>query len=168
MPPTGGSGAEGELEFELSADNFGDHRVHRVDQIAPDGDLFDESNRQIISVQADRLDEIVGRLPREFSDEIALVWIDVQGYEGHVFRSGQTLFSRGMPVVSEIWPYALRRTGMSDAEFCAIVEQLWGGYARLIEEEFVCFPIDAFAEYYAKLDRTQFENVIFLAGDAFP
>ncbi|MEP6910792.1 MAG: FkbM family methyltransferase [Actinomycetota bacterium] len=156
---------KGELEFELSADNFGDHRVHSVDQIAPDGDLFDESRRQIISVRSDRLDEIIGRLPQEFSEEIALVWIDIQGYEGFAFRSGPNFFGRGMPVVSEIWPYAIRRAGMSDAEFCSTVGQLWSGYARLIDGEFAYFPIDSFSEYYASLDRAQFENVIFLAED---
>jgi FkbM family methyltransferase len=151
----------GELQFELSRDNFGDHRLHSASGIAQDVELFDESHRQIITVQSHPLDEMINGLPTQFTNEIALVWIDVQGYEGYIFRSGQGFLGRGMPVMVEIWPYGVRRAGMSDTQFCEIVNKLWKGYWRLVNGEFKLFTIESFAGFYAGLGRGQFENVIF-------
>ncbi len=40
-----------------------------------------------------------------------LIWMDTQGYEGHVLRGAKEILSKGTPLVSEFWPYGLRRSG---------------------------------------------------------
>lgn len=152
---------EGELRFELSQDNFGDHRLHSDNLISPGKELFDESNRQIIFVQSKPLDTIVKQLPDKFTNDISLIWMDVQGYEGYVFSSGQAFFKRGIPVMVEIWPYGVRRAGMRDEQFCGIVSGLWKEYWRLIDGKFKRFPMETFQAFYTGLEYGQFENVIF-------
>lgn len=151
----------GELQFELSRDNYGDHRLRSENIIAQEKELFDESARQLITVRSRPLDEIMKQVPGGFADQVSLVWVDVQGYEGYVFRSGESFFRRGMPVMVEIWPYGVRRAGMRDDQFCEIVGNLWKGYWRLARGEFQRFPIDSFRDFYAGLGYGQFENVIF-------
>jgi hypothetical protein len=41
--------------------------------------------------------------------EIDLVWMDVQGHEAHVLAGATCL--AGVPVVTEFWPFGLRRAG---------------------------------------------------------
>jgi len=150
----------GELQFELSRDNFGDHRLRSANLVALEKELYDESARQLITVHSRRLDEIINQVPVEFTNEISLVWVDVQGYEGYVFRSGKTFFERGIPVMVEIWPYGVRRAGMQDGQFCEIVGNLWKDYWRLVDGGFKRFSIESFPDFYADLGYGQFENVI--------
>ena len=44
-------------------------------------------------------------------DAVGLVWIDAQGYEGHILSGAAQLTSRGVPVVVEFWPTALKASG---------------------------------------------------------
>jgi hypothetical protein len=41
---------------------------------------------------------------------VGLLWLDVQGHEGHVLRGARSLTSLGTPVVLEFYPYILRRS----------------------------------------------------------
>jgi FkbM family methyltransferase len=109
-----------DLELALSHDNLGDHRVQ------PPGAA--EAGREVITVPARPIDEIVGRLPTATADAISLVWIDVQGHEGHVFAGGAELFSRDIPVLSEVWPYGILRSGMELERFCGIAQGYWSSY----------------------------------------
>jgi FkbM family methyltransferase len=152
---------EGELQFELSRDNFGDHRLHSDNFISSGKELFDESKRQIIHVRSKPLDEIVNQLSDKFTNDISLVWVDVQGYEGYVFSSGHTFFKRGMPVMVEIWPYGVRRAGMRDDQFCEIVKGLWKEYWRLVDGKYQRFSIESFQDFYVGFEYGHFENVIF-------
>ena len=151
----------GELQFELSRDNYGDHRLHSDNTITTGKELFDESNRQIIFVRSKPLDEIINELPENFARDISLVWIDVQGYEGYVFSSGQAFFKRGMPVMVEIWPYGVRRAGMQDERFCDIVKGLWKEYWRFVDGKYRRFSMESFQDFYTGFEYGQFENVIF-------
>jgi hypothetical protein len=97
-----------------------------------------------------------------FRDDIAIVWIDVQGYEGYVFAGARTLLATGVPVVSEIWPYGIRRAGMSRDAFCAIVEGTWSTYWVQREGTFVRRPIDTFRTFFDGLGVDgDFDNVVF-------
>jgi len=79
-------------------------------------------------VPACTIDGIVGRLPTPAAEAISLVWIDVQGHEGHVFNGGAELFSRGLPVVAEVWPHGIVRSGMELDQFCRIAQRYWASY----------------------------------------
>ena len=149
------------LEFELSDSNFGDHRVHyNRPQNSPD--LFHESQRRVIQVQAETVDHLIQNLKDPAATNPALVWIDVQGHEGFVFQGAKQLLKKDIPVMVEIWPYGIARTGMSPAEFCSIAADLWSTFwiehkARFEKRSLVELP--AFVDQIG--DQGAFKNVIF-------
>ncbi len=100
------SDADGTVLLERSQDNWGDHRVRVTDPSVPD--LHDESSRVTSEVTAWRLDSLVSAGEIDL-DDIDLVWIDAQGHEGHILDGAERLATAGIPVVTEYWPYGLRR-----------------------------------------------------------
>lgn len=110
------------LLLEQSPDNRGDHRVAVSDS---DGD-FGEASRQRIRVASTRLDRLV---PPPSGGTRVLVWMDTQGYEGFVLKGATSLLNAGFPVVSEFWPYGMKRS----ASFPAFRESVAGyrGFADL-------------------------------------
>lgn len=150
------------VAFELSDNDYGDHRVRSTSCATDSSGLFGESQRPTIEVEADCLDHLIGKAPQPFAENIALIWVDVQGHEGYVFRGGTGIFSRGIPVVAEIWPYGIARSGMSRQEFCAIAERIWSDYWVLRRGKFVRYPISVLGALFDELgDAGDFDNVIF-------
>jgi FkbM family methyltransferase len=98
------------VELERSEENWGDHRVRSVESFGPD--LREEGLRSTSSVQARRLDSLLDTGEIDIA-AIDLMWMDVQGHEGQVLRGAERL--TGIPIVTEYWPYGLRRTGALDA-----------------------------------------------------
>lgn len=92
--------------LELDGGSWGDHRV-RTRTGAPDG-VFRESERPTVTVPLARFDDVVADLPIDL-DSVGMVWMDVQGHEGHVLAGAPSLLSRDIPVAIEYWPYGLRR-----------------------------------------------------------
>lgn len=90
----------GEVQLQLSSTNWGDHRV--VAASSPDGDA--------VTVQAVTLDQLVmdGTIRPE---EVGLLWIDVQGYEGHVVAGAARLLEHRPATVLELWPEGLSAAG---------------------------------------------------------
>lgn len=151
-----------ELEFELSENNYGDHRVRSQQPDAKAKEMFNESKRRAIKVPADTIDQLLAGLGPDRAEQVSLVWIDVQGYEGYVFRGAADLLSRGVPVVSEIWPYGIERAGMSLENYCEIVSGIWPTYWTERHGTLVRHPIAELPTYVAKLGRTtKHENVIY-------
>jgi FkbM family methyltransferase len=102
------SDAAGEVEFEISAQNSGDGRVRTGNGAGPEA--FGESARQTVTVPATTLDALVERGQLRL-EGVALAWLDVQGHEAHVLRGARALLDSSIPVVVELWPYALQRSG---------------------------------------------------------
>jgi FkbM family methyltransferase len=139
------AGAErGTLKFALHRWNYGDHHVAA------------ESDANTIAVPCVPLDDIRG--------EVSMMWIDVQGYEGFAFSGARRLLSRGLPTVSEISPFCLRRAGMSTGEFIGIVSEYWTHYWLGRPGGFVKYPIDDLNLYVDELGgrETSFGNVVFV------
>ena len=91
------------LGFELSPDNSGDHRV----SVAAHDGLFAEGQRPRIQVPSTRFDDLVGDLdPRS-----SLIWMESQGYEGHILAGAPRAVGARVPLVAEFCPYLMRRTG---------------------------------------------------------
>jgi FkbM family methyltransferase len=131
------SSAEGEVEMELSTDNSGDHRVrHRTTAGA-----LREERRRTLKVQARTLDRFLAECPTLSRDDVALVWLDIQGHEGHFFQGAAGLLGHGVPVVSEFWPYAIERSGMSRADYLGIVSDLFTHFYFPQGGGFEKFPI---------------------------
>jgi len=96
-----GSESDRLLEFELSPDNSGDHRI----RVSSESGLYLESSRKIISVRSMRYDDVVGAADRGSQ----LIWIDTQGYEGVVLQGAAGATSTRVPIVTEFWPYGMKR-----------------------------------------------------------
>lgn len=155
--------AESTLTMELSPTNPGDHRI-RFTPTEDATERLNESSRRTIQVQSFPLKQILEL--REVRDSAmampSLIWIDVQGYEGYVFAGAQDFLSSGIPTVSEIWPYGIRRAGMSLEQFTSVVTGIWSDYWIERRERFIRYPISVFDRYLEELGADgYFENVIF-------
>jgi FkbM family methyltransferase len=70
-------------------------------------------------------DQIIDREFSHLANRIGLVWMDIEGHEGHFLAGAETTLATGVPVVSEFYPLAIERSGMSR-----------GGYRRRVEKHF--------------------------------
>ncbi len=155
---------DGILKMELSEDNPGDHRVKGANELVKD-EIYGESKRRMVEVKAMQLDKLINEpevANRAKQGRDALVWIDVQGYEGYVFKGARTLLSSGIPVVSEIWPYGILRAGMKLDEFTNIISSIWTDFWVLRGDRFIRYPVSVFDRYIDELGvGCDFGNVIF-------
>ena len=116
----------GEVELELSDVNFGDHRVRAAPASAPT--KMGEEDRDIVRVPARRLDDLLRTEARADPGRIGLVWVDIQGHEGRLFRGARETLGHGMPVISEFWPYGIRRSGLERDAYAEIVRSVFAGF----------------------------------------
>lgn len=117
-----------DLELQLNKGNFGGHRVNRTSE--PDklikAWLYESDRDKTIIVKSARLDDFCEGL----SFEKAVVWMDVEGYEGHVLCGATMLIDQKVPIVTEFSPYALKRAGGFDKFIDVIVS---GPYSKIID-----------------------------------
>ena len=118
------SSSESDVELELSEDNSGDHRVRHINTAG----FFREDRRRTVKVRGMTLGRFLGEHAELDPEEVALVWLDIQGHEGQFLEGGREFLGRGVPVVSEFWPYGILRSGMSRQAFCRIVGELFTHY----------------------------------------
>ena len=116
----------GEVELELSDVNFGDHRVRAAAPSAPT--RMGEEGRDTVRVSARRLDDLLRTEACVGLERVGLVWVDIQGHEGRLFRGARETLGHGMPVISEFWPYGIRRSGLDRDAYAEVVRSL---FARL-------------------------------------
>jgi hypothetical protein len=93
--------------MELSETNYGDHRLKASSTHISFGE---EHEREHVFVPVTTIDDYVRRNQVDWSN--ALVWMDTQGHEGHIFNGGRGFFhSKTSPgyVVAEFWPYGIER-----------------------------------------------------------
>jgi FkbM family methyltransferase len=152
---------DGTLELELSAENFGDHRL-RVPGTEPTAET---ASRPTVTVPVRRLDALVESGEIDASS-LGLIWLDVQGHEGHVLSGGRNLLDARIPVLTEFWPSTMGRTGGLDL-FRDLVRSC---FARIVDVRVVeaeghaeALPssrIDELAERYA--DPATFTDLLLL------
>jgi FkbM family methyltransferase len=118
------SSSEGSIELEICADNSGDNRI----RISKQPGFFAEEKRTTVSAAVKTLDGLMAESAALRNESVGLVWMDIQGHEGHFFAGAREFFKRGIPVVSEIWPYALDRSGMSLLEFRALLGEMFSHF----------------------------------------
>lgn len=129
------SSVTGDFTLELSRDNPGDHRLRQSGQAAKG--FFGEENRRTIVVPCETLDRFNERRP----SHIDAIWVDIQGHEGHFFRGAQSVLKKGIPVVTEFWPYGLARAGTNREELVAILSPLFSHFWVIGNEKFRHCPI---------------------------
>lgn len=104
------SSSEGEVTFEESEDNIGDHRVRDAASDAIAAGALGEEHRTTITVKSTTLDAALKAAGQDPAD-VGLVWVDVQGHETQVLDGASGLLKAGAPWCVEFWPYGLDRAG---------------------------------------------------------
>jgi FkbM family methyltransferase len=108
---------DGEAQFEISEDNTGDNRI----AVASAENTLNEDKRAKISVRMSRFDTLF----KDLDLGQCLIWMDVQGYEGKVLSGAKNILAARPPMVSEFWPYGMRR-----AQSYELMREALSGYAR--------------------------------------
>lgn len=156
--PYAASNETGPMHMALNSSNYGDHRVLDTGPGAGSGP------GRVVEVRGIRIDDLF--LEHDTSldpDAIDLMWVDVQGHEGFVFQGASALLERPVPVVSEVWPYGMRRAGMSAEDFCEIAGRFWPRFWETASMPFREHPIDALPEFMSRFrGEDEFENVLFV------
>jgi FkbM family methyltransferase len=129
------------LSMELSDGNWGDHRI--AASRAPG--RYGEAERAHIDVPSIRLESLdhldaSGRM---------LVWMDVQGYEGHALAGAERLLAATPPLVLEFWPYGILRAD----SFAALQRSVahYRGFHDLERPELPLRPIQELDKLFAEL-----------------
>jgi FkbM family methyltransferase len=149
------------VTIELSPNLHGDHRVRMQPSTAHMQELFHEGARQTISVPAVTLDQLLTQLSVKPAD-ISLVWIDVQGHEGHVIESGHDLFAHRPPTMIEVWRYGIERSGMSMRRFFEIISGYWSTYYLWQNGQFTKHAIAEMPKLLEVLQPSAFENILLM------
>ncbi len=139
----------GEVTFELSPTNHGDHRFRNANEMS----LMDEAHWQTITVPAHALDSFADRITGP-----VVMKLDVQGAEPLVYRGGKSVFDRLDVLICEISPYAMARMQVDPADFF----DYFGSFAkvRVFERESEDSAVDyAGADIVAFLTKFNDENV---------
>ncbi len=161
------SDASQEMALELSADNFGDHRL-RVSGVSIPGPLG-EGQRRTVRVPLRTLDEVLDDEDAVAPNRIGLIWVDIQGHEGQFFAGARKTLAWGMPVVSEFWPYGIRRAGHTPESFTEIVGSIFTHvvHVDLQRSRFQRLEIGALKELFdAFPGPDDFQEMIFLTNRA--
>ncbi|HEX6537383.1 MAG TPA: FkbM family methyltransferase [Gemmatimonadaceae bacterium] len=128
------SARPGELALELSEYNSGDNRIRVLDGRGAGGGggggAWNEDRRAVVRVPVRALDEALDDMGVDPS-AVRLAWVDIQGHEGRFFEGARATIARGVPVVSEFWPYGILRSGMLRSEYVRVVEELFTHFYHL-------------------------------------
>jgi len=159
------SSRSGTCRMEISKENSGDNRV-RLDSRHG---FFGEEGRGTIEVPAKTMDELLAELADLQGARIGLVWVDVQGHEGHFFLGAKSLFASGIPAVTEFWPYAILRSGISETDFGNIVSGLFTHFYVLSKEPAVKRDISEVSALFRRYaGPREFCSVLWLNGASGP
>lgn len=152
------SSTAGDLTFELSPDNPGDHRVRQPGQ--PPGGVYREEKRRTIQVPGGTLDQFLEG--RSGQDRIDALWVDIQGHEGHFFRGAQAALKRGIPVITEFWPYGLARAGTTPEDLVAILSPLFAHFWVIGSDRFKRSPIGEVGQLFEVYRGPRSFGLVFL------
>ncbi len=142
------SDRNGELGFELSEKNYGDHRI-RSNTDTEKGH-FGEESREVIVVPARKFDDFLLEHSEIEQSDIRLIWMDVQGHEAK-FISGACQFLLNhpdVPVMMEFWPYAILRSGVTKTEFSELVGSIFKKFYSFGNEGFKEYEISNIGDYF--------------------
>ncbi|NJM42186.1 MAG: FkbM family methyltransferase [Anaerolineae bacterium] len=107
------------------------------------------------------LDQLLTQLSVRPAD-ISLVWIDVQGHEGHVIESGHELFAHRPPTLIEVWRYGIERSGMSMQRFFEVISSHWSTYYLWQNGQFTKHAIAEMPGLLEALQPSAFENILLM------
>lgn len=122
-----------EIDFELSPDNLGDHRIRGINASeALTAPQQSEEYRDVIKISAMPLDLILE--VRKLQHPI-VVKIDTQGSEPAVLRGAKELLLNTDCLVVEFSPYTLARSGFNTDDFFECLEGFPWGYIMALDKD---------------------------------
>lgn len=116
---------EAHLDFELSPDNLGDHRIRENNSRILSPPLQQEDSRETITINAKPLDKI---LAEENLPHPIVIKVDTQGSEPKVFIGARNLLKKADCLVAEFSPYILARAGFTCDDFFSELHEFSYGY----------------------------------------
>jgi FkbM family methyltransferase len=159
------SDRDGEVTMALSSTNSGDHRVLVAGE---QGGVLGEAARRTVTVPALRLDTMVARGTVDL-DELGLVWMDAQGHEGAILSGARSLLGGPAPIVTELWPYGLRRHGGLRA-MCELLAAHYDAVVEMGAPEWpmapVIVPTTELAALVARYDGVSFTDLLLVPAYA--
>lgn len=99
------SDEKGDVVLRLDAGNSGNHRV-----LSSPATKSSTKRGTVLKVKAIRLDDLIA-MGLVSPDEVGMLWIDVQGHEGHVLRGATRLIDGGLPALVEYSPARMAAGG---------------------------------------------------------
>ena len=151
----------GTVTMELNDSLHGDHRVRMANAATHPQDFFQESSRPTVAVQSIPLDQLLSQESIAPS-EIGLVWMDVQGHEGHVIKSGHQLFAQKPPTLIELWKYGIERSGMKIEVFCELLSRYWSTCYVWKHGQFIKYATVELPKLISGQKPSAFENVLLM------
>ncbi len=118
----------GDVDLEVAPENKGDHRL-RLPSTPSDG-RYGEGRRQIVRVAGAPVSEVIDA---EALATPLVVKMDIQGAEPFALDTGEALFRKADLLVTEYWPYGLRRLGHDPRVFLNRLATLFPYAAQLPE-----------------------------------
>jgi FkbM family methyltransferase len=152
----------GHLDLVLDQGNSGGHFIQTAVESPTTtlaGSTLASSSVRIKTVTCD---EILAADFSRLADRIGLVWVDIEGHEGHFLQGAAATLARGVPVVSEFFPKAIERSGLSRQEYLRQVGQLFTHVCTLSNGQFVEQPISTVKDLFAAYYHRGATNVIYL------
>lgn len=112
----------GTISFEISETNHGDNRVRRNSAPVVPG-RYGEETRRSVTVRAASIDDLIS------ADSIKrplAIKMDIQGSEPAFFLGGAALVERTDLLLTEYWPYGMRRLGYDPEQFLRAIQRSFG------------------------------------------
>lgn len=148
--------AHGSIEFELSENNFGDHRV----RIITTSGRHNEADREVISVAVNTIDKAL----KDVKLDKCVLFMDTQGFEGHVLSGARKLIEANVPIITEFWPYGLKRSGGIDLFYEVLINSgytsMWDLKSPATKMQFSIEQIKAIASNLG--DDGKFTDLLFV------
>lgn len=148
------------FEMEIASDNSGDNRVKLTDEKGK----YDEQKRRTIEIEAVTFDGFLDMHPEIDREKIELIWMDIQGHEGHFFKGAEKFLNeRKIPCVSEFWGYGIKRAGMTEDKYCRILKTCFTHFYRYNENKFELKEINEVKNLFeAEENPRRIESLIFV------
>ena len=128
-----------DMDLVLDQGNLGGHFI-------PSGPSVSSAvldSPRAVRIKTVACDEILAAEFSHLTDRIGLVWMDIEGHEGDFLAGAAATLERGIPVVSEFYPRAIERSGMSRDEYVRRVRRLFSHVCAISNGHFVERPISA-------------------------
>jgi FkbM family methyltransferase len=147
----------GRMELELNEGNSGGHFLRSTGR----NEAAVVTARSSTRVETVTCDDVLAGESADLIDRVGLVWLDIEGHEGHFFRGARRLLDRRIPVVSEFYPAVIARSRTSPEEYLDLVRGLFTHVCIETDGRFAEHPIKAVERLFTLYPKDG-TNVIYL------